>query len=170
MPRDGEKQAEQRVVAPMAPSVTAAIKATGRKYTDDLQYSFPDVPPPYVPLGTRILVQLRAPGSFKTLANGRKFYLPDETVDFEKMAVQTALVRALGPAAFKNRATMQNWPEGDWCVPGEFIRVPRYGGDKVAMPLDDEQKREVIFMTMEDRDVIGLLRLEHDPLTVKQVV
>lgn len=169
MPRDGEKQAS-RIVAPAALSVKSAIKATGRAYSEALAHSFPDVPAPYVPLGTRILVQLRAPGTVKTLADGKKFFLPDETVDFEKMTVQTALVRALGPAAFKNRASMQNWPEGDWCVPGEFVRIPRFGGDRVAVPLNDEQKREVIFMTMEDRDVIGLLLSEHDPLSLKQVV
>lgn len=170
MPRDGEKQAS-RIVAPEALPVAQVIKATGRKYTDELQFAFPDVVPPYVPLGTRILVQLRAPGGMKTLANGHKFYLPDETVDFEKMVVQTALVRSLGPAAFKSRGpTMQNWPEGDWCVPGEFVRIPRYGGDRVAVPLNDEQNRDVIFMTMEDKDVIGLIPTRHDPLSVKQVI
>lgn len=169
MPRDGEKQAS-RIVAPLAMPVAKAVKATGRAYDALLQYSFPDVVPPYVPLGTRILVQLRTPGTFKTLNNGTKFFLPDETVDHEKMTVQTALVRSLGPAAFKNRATMQDWPEGDWCVPGEFVRIPRYGGDRVAVPLNDEQKREVIFMTLEDRDVIGLIHASHDPLSVKQVV
>ena len=169
MPRDGEKQA-LRTIAPLADPVGQVVKSTGRKYSDELQYAFPDVPPPYVPLGTRILVQLRAPGTVKTLANGKSFYLPDETVDYEKMTVQTALVRALGPAAFKNRATMQNWPEGDWCVPGEFVRIPRFGGDRISVPLNDEQKREVIFMTMEDRDVIGLIHLTHDPLSVKQVL
>lgn len=168
MPRDGEKQG--RMVAPAALPVVQVVKMAGRKYDEALRYAFPDVVPPYVPLGTRILVQLRAPGTVKTLGNGKTFYLPDETVDYEKMTVQTALVRSLGPAAFKNRATMQNWPEGDWCVPGEFVRIPRYGGDRVAVPLNDEQKREVIFMTMEDRDVIGLIPMEHDPLIVKQVV
>lgn len=168
MPRDGEKAG--RIIAPLAMPVDRAVKSTGRKYGDDLKYAFPDVVPPYVPLGTRILVQLRTPGTVKTLANGKSFYLPDETIDYEKISVQTALVRALGPAAFKNRSTMENWPEGDWCVPGEFVRIPRYGGDKVAVPLNDEQKREVIFMTMEDRDVIGLIHLTHDPLAVKQVV
>jgi|GEM_PF-540595 len=169
MPRDGEKQAS-RIVAPEASPVAPVIKATGRKYSDELQFAFPDVIPPYVPLGTRILVQLRTPGSVKILGNGTKFYLPDETVDYEKMVVQTALVRSLGPAAFKNRATMQNWPEGDWCVPGEFVRIPRYGGDRIAVALNDEYKREVIFMTMEDKDVIGLIPVGYDPLSVKQVV
>ena len=168
MPRDGEKHG--RIIAPAAISVSTAVKATGRTYGEELQHSFPDVAPPYVPLGTRILVQLRTPGTVKTLGNGKKFFLPDETVDYEKMTVQTALVRSLGPAAFRNRATMQNWPEGDWCVPGEFVRIPRYGGDRVAVALNDEQKREVIFMTLEDRDVIGLIPSGYDPLSVKQVV
>ncbi len=51
------------------------ITAAGRDYDDALRYAFPDVIPPYVPLGTRILVQLRAPGTMKTLANGMTFYL-----------------------------------------------------------------------------------------------
>lgn len=169
MPRDGEKR--ERIIAPAALSVTDAIKTTGRDYSEQLQHSFPDVKPPYVPLGTRILVQLRTPGTVRTLAGGKKFFLADETVDYEKMTVQTALVRQLGPAAFKNRATMDPWPEGDWCVPGEFVRIPKFGGDRVVVPVGDgEAKREVVFMTMEDRDVIGLIEADADPLSVKQVV
>lgn len=158
----------ERTIAPVAESVKKVIEATGRKYDDVLAYAFPDVAPPIIPLGTRLLVQLRTPGSFKILPNGKKFYFADESQAWMQAEVQTSLVRAMGPAAFRNRATMQPWPEGAWCVPGEFIRMPKYGGDRIAVPIGDEQNREAIFMMLEDRDVVGLVR--GDPLSIKAVV
>jgi hypothetical protein len=77
---------------------------------------------------------------------------------------QTALVRAMGPAAFKRRDTLEPWPEGAWCTPGTFIRAPMFGGDRFAVPYgkgDDE----ALFITIKDSDIIGVI--EGDPLSVK---
>lgn len=140
----------------------------GKDYTDKLQYSYPEAQPPYAPCGTKIVVQLRTPGNFKTLVNGQKFYFADESVEFEKYNIQTALVRAIGPVAFRDRRTMEVWPEGEWAVPGDFIRVPKFGGDRVGVPLNDEQKRMAMFLTIEDRDIIGLIN--GDPLGIVSIV
>jgi putative ABC transport system permease protein len=77
---------------------------------------------------------------------------------------QFALVRAMGPAAFKRRDTLEPWPEGAWCTPGTFIRAPMFGGDRFAVPYgkgDDE----ALFITIKDSDIIGVI--EGDPLAVK---
>lgn len=150
---------------PVIPSVKEIL---GPDYTEALQVAFPDVPPPYFPVGTRILVQLRTPGAFKTMLNGQKLFIPDEARDNEKFRIQTGLVRALAPAAFCNRATMEPWPEGEWCVPGEFVRLPLYGGDRVTVPLNDEWKREAIFVTLNDSDIVGVIY--GDPLTIKTLL
>jgi hypothetical protein len=157
MPRDLPKMA--------IPSVKEIL---GADYTEDLQNAFPDIQPPFVPVGTRLLVQLKTPGNFKKLPNGKILYFPDESVDAEKFRTQTALVRATGPAAFRNRATLEPWPEGDWCGPGEFIRCPMYGGDRIAIALKDEWNRDALFMTMNDSDVIGVIH--GDPLTIKTLL
>lgn len=140
----------------------------GKKYDDKLAYAFPDADPPYLPCGKMIVVQLRTPGDFKTLGNGQKIYFADETKDYEKYNIQTAVVRVLGPLAYKNRVTMEDFPEGPWATPGQFVRVPKYGGDRVGVPVKGDDKREAIFLTVNDTDVLGLVY--GDPLAIKAIV
>ena len=155
-------------VVPLGPPVIPTVKEVlGNEYTEDLQGAFPDIVPPFFPVGTRLLVQLRCPGTFKKLLGGKVMWLPDEYTDSLKVRTQTALVRAMGPACFRNRATLEAWPEGDWCAPGDFIRVPMYGGDRVSVPVNDEWKREALFMVMNDSDVIGVIY--GDPLSIKTI-
>jgi len=73
--------------------------------------------------------------------------------------VQTALVRAVGPAAYRNRQTLQLWPEGHWCVPGMFIRTPMYGGDRLEVPfnLPDGAVDHALFVTFRDQDCINVI-------------
>ena len=33
----------------------------------------------------------------------------------------------IGPLAFKNRETMESWPEGSWASVGDYVRVPKWG-------------------------------------------
>jgi len=138
------------------------------KVDERLAYAFPEADPPYLPLGKMIVVQLRTPGDFKILPNGQKFYFTDETQAVEKFNVQTGLVRMLGPVAYKNRLTLGDFPEGAWCKPGDFVRVPKYGGDRVAVPTKDDPKREAMFLIVNDIDVIGLVN--GDPLAIKGIL
>src|SRR5262245_19999320 len=82
----------EEVALPILESVSSLLR---ERYTEDLRDAFPDIAPPIVPTGIIILVQLKTPGTWKKLANGTKFYLPDEAVDSEKARAQTALVRAV---------------------------------------------------------------------------
>ena len=91
-----------------------------------LDEAFPSVNPGVVPLGTRVLVQLRTVRS-KT-ASG--IVLIDDTRQFNKVTTQLGKVINIGPIAFRNRETGQLWPEGVWARPGDYIRLPKYGGDR----------------------------------------
>lgn len=145
------------------PKIETIEELLGADYAPHLKEAFPDVQPPHYPTGMLLLCQLRTPK--RRSAGG--LILTDETRDAEKFRVQVALVRAMGPAAFKRRDTMEPWPEGVWCQPGDFVRVPMYGGDRVAVPFgkgDDE----ALFITIKDLDITGVVI--GDPLNVKSVI
>jgi len=132
----------------------------------DLAWAFPSVDPGAKPLGGRILVQLRR--AVKKTKSG--IFLPHETQETEKWQNMVAKVIEIGPLAFKHRDTMQGWPEGSWCSVGEFIRVPKWGGDRweVAVPGEDENEEPSLFMILNDHEVIA--KLTGDPLAMKAFI
>ena len=91
--------------------------------------------------------------------------LIDETRDTEQWNTQVARVIAVGPLAFKNRNTMQPWPEGDWVTKGSFVRAPKYGGDRFSVPHDGD---EIIFVVINDLDLVGIVT--GDPLATKAFI
>ena len=95
-------------------------------YEDAMKEAFPAVEAGIRPFGSRVLVQIRTP---KKKSSGG-IILSNDTQDTEKWNTQIAKVISLGPLSFKNRNTMDSWPEGDWCTVGEFVRVAKYGGDR----------------------------------------
>ena len=56
--------------------------------------------------------------------------------------------------AFCDRKTLQLWPEGAWCQPGEYVRVPKYGGDRWSVKL--EVGDEALVVIFNDLDIVGL--------------
>jgi len=132
----------------------------------ELAWAFPSVDPGAKPLGGRILVQLRR--AVKKTKSG--IFLPHETQETEKWQNMVAKVIEIGPLAFKHRDTMQGWPEGSWCSVGEFIRVPKWGGDRweVAVPGEDENEEPSLFMILNDHEVIA--KLTGDPLAMKAFI
>lgn len=129
---------------------------------DDLDEAFPAVDPGVEPFGSRVLVQIRL--AKKKTKGG--IILTGDTKDTELWNTQVAKVVAVGSLAFKNRNTQEPWPEGSWCSAGEFVRVPKYGGDKWTVRMDED--REVIFVIFNDLDLIG--RVTGDPLAMKAFV
>ena len=127
-----------------------------------LAEAFPAVDAGVQPFGSRVLVQIRNPKQ-KT-ASG--IILDTGSVDAERWNTQTAKVIELGPLAFHNRNTMEPWPEGQWCQPGEFVRVAKYGGDRWNVTGEDGQ--EGLFVIFNDLDIIG--RVTGDPLAVKAFI
>lgn len=93
---------------------------------DTLEEAFPAADPQLIPFGTDVLVQIRTP---KKRTKGG-LYLPEESRETELWNTQVAKVIAMGPVAFCNRETLQPWGEGAWCKVGDYVRVPKYGGDR----------------------------------------
>ena len=128
----------------------------------NLEEAFPSVEPGLVPFGSRVLVQIRSPK--KTSSGG--IILHNETRETEIWNTQIAKVHSLGPLAFKNRNTMESWPEGDWCKPGEYVRVPKYGGDRWKVPYGNDE--EALFVIFNDLDIVG--GVVGDPLAIKAFI
>jgi co-chaperonin GroES (HSP10) len=130
----------------------------------DLAWAFPSVEPGAKPLGGRILVQLRRT---KKKATSAGIILVEETKEAEKWNNMVAKVLFVGPLAFKNRDTMQGWPEGSWCEVGDYIRVPKWGGDRweVRVPGDNEVEDPALFMILNDHEVIA--KVTGDPLAMQ---
>jgi len=130
----------------------------------EIAWAFPSVDPGAKPLGGRILVQLRRTKQ-KTTSAG--IILVEETRETEKWQNMVAKVLAIGPIAFKHRDTMQPWPEGTWCEVGDYIRVPKWGGDRweVQVPGEDAFEDPALFMVLNDHEVIA--KLTGDPLSMK---
>jgi len=121
--------------------------------------AFPDVQCGILPFGSRVLVQIRTP---KTQSAGG-IYMPNETRETEIWNTQVAKVIAMGPGAFRNRDTLELWPEGEWCHEGHFVRVPKYGGDRWQVPVP-QTGESALFTIFRDLDIIG--RVEGDPLAI----
>lgn len=141
-----------------------------------LEEAFPKVSPGVAPLGARVLVQLKTIRS--TTKSG--IVLVEETTETEKWNTQVAKVVAIGPLAFKNRETGNYWVEGSWVELGDYIRVPRWGGDRwsVDIPGDfkvdpqtgtpTKQFEQAYFVILNDHEVIG--KIVGDPLTLQAFI
>jgi co-chaperonin GroES (HSP10) len=128
-----------------------------------LAEAFPAVDAGIRPFGSRVLVQIRTP---RKISKGG-IIIDLGTQETEKWNTQVAKVISLGPLAYKSRTTMEPWPEGAWCKPGDFVRVAKYGGDRweIAYGNDGEKAMFVIF---NDLDIMG--DLTGDPLAVKAFI
>jgi co-chaperonin GroES (HSP10) len=129
---------------------------------DALAEAFPAVDAGVQPFGSRVLVQIRTPR--KVTRGG--IILSSETQDTEKWNTQVAKVVSVGPLAFKNRNTQESWPEGEWCKTGDFVRVPKYGGDRWEVPITRDNS--AMFVIFNDLDIIG--QVTGDPLAVKAFI
>jgi co-chaperonin GroES (HSP10) len=133
----------------------------------DIAWAFPSVEPGAKPLGGRILVQLRRT---KKKTTGSGIILVEETKEAEKWNNMVAKVVEVGPLAFKNRDTMQGWPEGSWVVAGDYIRVPKWGGDRweVKVPDEDTLEDPALFMILNDHEIIA--KVTCSPLEMRSFI
>jgi co-chaperonin GroES (HSP10) len=125
-----------------------------------LAQAFPEVDHPVEPFGSRVVVQLRLmPSKSKS-----GIVLIENTKDTAKWNNQIAKLVAVGSLAFKHRETGEAWPEGVWAKVGDFVRVPRWDGDRMEVKHSAEKDADpVIFVTFKDSQLIG--RVRGDPLT-----
>lgn len=128
------------------------------KYAD-LDDAFPPCDPQVQPLGSRVMVQVRT-AKKKTAAG---IILIETVQETEQYNTQVAKVIGVGPLAFRSRRDMQPWPEGAWAEIGDFVRIPRYGGDRWHMPLPNGE--EALFVIFNDLDIVA--KVTGDPLAIK---
>ena len=128
-----------------------------------LREAFPAVDPGAVPVGGRILVQWRQTRKTATSAG---LVIVEETKETEKWNNQVAKVIAVGPLAFKKRDTLEPWPEGNWIEVGDYVRMPKWGGDRWEVPFGDPKLKETaLFSIFNDHEVIA--KVTTDPLQVR---
>jgi co-chaperonin GroES (HSP10) len=140
---------------------TVSPYSTGLDVSDrSIEDLFPDVDPECEPLGSKVLVQLRR----VLLMSRGGIQLVEETGDTEAWNIQIGKVIALGPLAFKNRKTGDPWPEGLWVKVGEYVRFPRWGGDRLTIDLEDGNK-PVVILILEDYHM--LVKYKGDPRKVR---
>lgn len=129
----------------------------------DVRDAFPAVDPGATPLGARVLVQLRRSKKRTTNAG---IILVEETKETEKWNNMVAKVIAIGPLAFKQRDTMAPWPEGSWCEVGDYLRVPKWGGDRWEVPVEDQPDEDpALFMILNDHEIIA--KVTGNPLVMR---
>jgi co-chaperonin GroES (HSP10) len=137
--------------------------STGIEVEGTLGEFFPDgIDPGFTPFGSRVVVQLRRVKN--TTKSG--IILTTSTKETEAWNTQVARIVKLGPLAFRKRDTAEEWPEGIWAKVGDYVRVPRWGGDRWSVKADDGG--EVAFLTLNDHELIG--RVDGDPLKVRAYV
>jgi len=129
---------------------------------DGVADAFPDVDPGVRPCGDLIIVQLRKP---KSVTKGG-IIVPEDTRQTINDNTQVGRVVALGPVAFRDRKTLEFWPEGPWAKLGDFVRMPKYGGDRWQVKTTEGD--EITFITMKDMHLIG--EYTADPLQIKAYV
>jgi co-chaperonin GroES (HSP10) len=131
----------------------------------EIDWAFPNVDPGNAPLGGRVLVQLRR--TKKKTAG--KIILVEETKETEKWNGQVAKVVAIGPLAYRHRDTMELWPEGTWAAVGDYVRVPKWGGDRWEVAdVNNPDEDPALFMIMNDHELIT--KVTGNPLSVKAYI
>lgn len=128
-----------------------------------LKEAFPEVTPGVLPLGGRVLVQLRR--TSKKTRGG--IVLVEETKETVKWNNQVAKVIMLGPLAFRNRETMESWKEGAWVKVGDYVRVPRWNGDRIEVPVEGSDD-PVVFVVFNDHELI--CKVTGNPLDLKAYI
>lgn len=125
-----------------------------------LEEAFPEVDPGVHPLGTRVLVQLRTVRT-KTESG---LVLVEDTKAFNKATTQLGRVIRTGPIAYRNRENGNLWPEGTWVRPGDYIRLPKYGGDRFERNIPNTEDT-AIFCIFQDHEIIAKV----DPAAFEEI-
>lgn len=141
----------------------AAIGVTADEAKESIEWYFPEIEPGRMPFGARVIVQLRRT---KKKSKGG-IILASETKETEKWNDQVAKVVAIGSLAFCNRETKEPWPEGAWAKVGDFVSVPRWGGDRWEKTVEGEEEK-VTFAVFNDHELISLIT--EDPRNVKAFI
>lgn len=138
------------------------VAGLSKKSIAELQHKlFPAVECPLEPCGNRVIVQIASPLD----KSDGGIIIPQDALDVQKWTQKLAKVVSLGPLAYRDRDTGELWPEGEWCKPGDYIRVGLYGGDRTEIPVNGSV---ALFATIADREIFSKFKDGIDPLTLKE--
>lgn len=130
----------------------------------DVDQYFPVVDPGEIPLGSLVLLQVKQPMT-KT-SGGIVLTKNDIETEFDNTSVAKVLDIAVG--AFKNRSTLEPWPEGAWVEVGDYVRVSQHNGKRwtKAIPgtAGNSVEDRVTFVLIDDLHLASKIK---DPLAVK---
>ena len=98
---------------------------------------------------TVLLIQIRR--VVNTTKSG--IVLVTESKDTEAWNMQVGKIISMGPLAFKNRKNAEDWPEGMWAKVGDFVRFPRWGGDRITVNMKEGDP--VVILILNDHDLLG---------------
>lgn len=145
--------------------VTVNPYATGQDASgSSLDEAFPTVDPQFVPFGSKVLVQLR-----RVLSKSKGgIILSTDTKDTEAWNMQIGKIISTGPLAFKNRKSGEAWPEGTWAEVGDFVRFPRWNGDRLTVKVDDDRGDPVVVLILDDHNLLG--KYTGNPLEVRSFI
>jgi co-chaperonin GroES (HSP10) len=130
-------------------------------FDQSMEDAWPTVDCLHEPTGSCVIVQLRSP---KTRTKGG-IILPPEVQDTIQWNTVTAKVVGIGPVAFRNRTSLEPWPEGAWFKVGDFLRAPKFGGDRWEVKFENEKEEGVaLFALFNDLDLRA--RVKGDPRDV----
>jgi len=127
-----------------------------------LEEAFPKVDAGHTPLGERVMVQIRK--AVQKTKGG--IIISVETQKTEHDNTQVGKLIAVGPLAFRNRDTGAKWPEGDWASVGDYVRCPKYGGDR--WEVKDSLGESVVCAIFKDTDLIA--KVTADPRTIRAFI
>lgn len=150
---------------------TNSVPVTVNPYADgqdasgqDMADAFPDIDPEFEPFGSKILVQLRR---VMSVSKGG-IHLVTESKETESWNLQVGKIIKIGPLAFMNRKTGEAWPEGQWAKVGDFVRFPRWNGDRLTVPLQDGRGDPVTVLILDDHNLFGAYT--GNPLKVRSFI
>jgi co-chaperonin GroES (HSP10) len=129
-----------------------------------LSAAFPDVDPGERPLGSLVLLQVK---QAMTKTDGG-IVLTKNDIETEFDNTQVAKVIAVAVGAFRDRVTLQPWPEGAWVVVGDYVRISQHNGKRWTKPIPGTRgssiEDRVTFVLIDDLHIASVI---DDPLTVK---
>lgn len=118
--------------------------------------AFPKVEPGIELKGSRILIQLRK--EKETTAGG--IILTQESKATERHNEVIGKVKSVGPLAYKDVNTLEDYPEGPWAEVDDIVRTIKYNGDRFTVPVDadDPDKGVVVFLICQANEIIAKIK------------
>lgn len=152
--RTGSASRDRAVSRDQLARVGSAVDEVYRKSSykyDSLEQAFPKADPGLIPFGSDVLIQLKSAPAYSSGG----IALVSESRETDQWNMQVGLVIAVGPVVFCNRETLKPWPEGAWASVGDYVRVPKYGGDRWWVDAPGSLDGKAMFVLFNDLDLKG---------------